>query len=203
MKPTRTAIALWTLFPLAALLAGCRSEGLGAAPESLVELYDITAPGGGMEIELQRDGAILEMEADVAISDLPAAVLEAALAQAPGALITGAEREVHPDGRMWEVKLWHGGREWELVVDDDGRVHETEMMLHRFEWPGAIVAAADAAVPGGYTKSVEVLEHRKHGTSYHVKKDVHGASYKIVVGPDGMVRRKVREQAAEIEIPLN
>ena len=202
MKPTRTAIALWTLSPLVALLAGCRSEGIGTAPESLVELYDATAPGGGMEIELERNGAIVEMEADVAISELPPPVLEAALAKAPGALITGAEREVNAEGEMWEVKLWHGGRDWEFVVDDDGRVHETEMKLHRFEWPLSILAAADAAVPGGYTKSVEVLEHREHGTSYHVKKEVHGASYKIVLGPDGAVQRKVREQPAEIEIPL-
>jgi uncharacterized membrane protein YkoI len=186
---------------LATLLASCASSGgLGRVPSGTVELYDLCAPSGLMELELERDGTVLEMEADIAPTDLPAMIRDAAMARLPGAKITGAEREIHTDGRYWEVKLTHEGRAWELVCDDAGKVVETEKELRRDEAPAAVLQAADKAVAGSF-KSVELIEGRS-GTSYHVKKERDGASYKIVLSPEGKVLRKVREQRAEIEIPL-
>ena len=197
-KPSLTTVLFGAL---TALLASCASSGgLGHVPAGAVELYDLCAPGGLMELELARDGSVLEMEADVSPADLPAAVREAALAKLPGASITGAEREIHSDGRFWEVKLAHEGREWELICDDSGKIVETEKGLRRDEAPAAVLQAADRAVAGSF-KSVELIEGRS-GTCYHVKKERDGASYKIVLSPEGEVLRKVREQRAEIEIPL-
>lgn len=185
-----------------AVLASCRSRELGTAPEELVDLYDRAAPEGVIELEIERDGAIREMEAEIPIGDLPARVREAALAEAPGALIVGAERELQREGEFFEVQLWHEGRDWEYIVDEHGRIQEVEKKLHRFEHPRAILAAADAALPGGALKSVESVEHASRGTVYHVKKERDGASYKLVISPGGEVQRIVREARAEIEIPL-
>ena len=117
-------------------LASCASSGgLGSMPVGIVELYDGAKPDGLMEVELARDGTVLEMEADVAPDALPAPIRDAALARLPGASITGAEREIHVDGRFWEVKLPHEGREWEVICDDAGKVVETEKELRRDEAP--------------------------------------------------------------------
>jgi hypothetical protein len=183
-------------------LASCASSGgLGSMPVGVVELYDGAKPDGLLEVELARDGTVLEMEADIPLDALPAPIRAAALARLPGASITGAEREMHADGRFWEVKLNHEGRGWEVICDDAGQVVETEQELRRDEAPAAVLAAADQAIAGGSFRSVERIEGRSC-TSYHVKKLKDGASYKIVLSPEGQVLRKVREQHAEIEIPL-
>jgi len=57
------------------------------------------------------------------------------------------------------------------------------------------------AIPGGSVKSVERIEHGD-AVEYHVKLGRGGASYKVVLGPKGTVRRKVREAKVELEIPL-
>lgn len=180
--------------------------GLGQVPASLVDLYDRGVPNGLIELEVNRDGTIREMEADVPISELPAVVRDAALKRVPGGTITGAEREIKLAGSCWEVKLNSNNRGWEVVVDDNGKVLETEQELRRDEAPAAVLAAADKAIPGSTFVSVERIENTespgKIETSYHVKRTRDGASYKITLAPDGKVLRKVREAKAEIEIPL-
>ena len=176
-------------------------EQLGRVPTSLVELYDQAAPDGMIELEIDRDGTIREMEADVPPSMLPDWVLVTARAAAPGGTVTGAEREIKAEGSVWEVKMTWEGRGWEFVIGDGGTVLESEKELQRSEAPAAILEAADRAIEGGAFKSVELIE-RGEATEYHVKKTRDGASYKIVLAPDGTVTRKVREARAEIEIPL-
>ena len=180
--------------------AGCAS-GLGSASPRLVELYDDADPAGLIEIELDRRGTIIEMEADVLVSDLPDAVLAAARAALGGAEITGAEREIHPDRTLYEVKFRENGRDGELLLDDRGVIRETERELSEAEAPAAVLESATAAVPGGAFKSVELIEIGSERL-YHVKLLRDGASYKIVLDPAGNVLRKVREHRAEIEIPL-
>jgi len=185
------------LSPLA--LAAC--SGLGSAPPELVELYDMAATEGTIEMELDRDGTIVGIEGDVPIEALPPKMREKALEMLPGARITGAEREFMHDGNGWEVKLTHEERAWEIVLDDDGNVIETEKELRAEEVPPEVLASADKALPRGQRTSVEIVE--SGGTAaYHIKKREGQVSYKIVVSPDGTVLRVVREHRAEVEIPL-
>lgn len=203
---TRGMAVVAALAVIALGLTGC--GGLGAVSPKLVELYDIAAEDGMIELELERDGTILEMEADIPVSALPDVVREAAMKKAPGARITGAEREFNAKGAAWEVKLNHEGRDWEFVIDDEGSILEVEKELRRSEAPQAVLAAAKGAVTGGVFRSVEEIKKYCHDggeayeTEYHVKKMIAGVSYKIVLDPSGNVKRKVREHKAEIEIPL-
>lgn len=190
------------LFLLAITLTSCGTGGLGCVPPCLVQLYDQASPNGVIELEIGRDGTIHEMEADIPVSDLPDAVRTAVQAKAPGARITGAERELTANAEAWEVKLNHQGRAWEYVLDASGTILESEKELRRHEAPAEVLKAADMAVQGGRFKSVELIM-RGDEQEYHVKKIMNGASYKIVLAPDGTVIRKVREARAEIEIPLN
>ena len=200
MSRSMGMVALTALAVLALGLTGC--GGLGSVSPKLVELYDMAAPDGIIELEIARDGTMIEMEADVPVSTLPDVVREAAMKKAPGARITGAEREFNARGAAWEVKLNHEGRDWEFVIDDEGVILETEKELRRSEAPQTVLAAAKNAVPGGVFRSVEVITKHDGATEYHVKKMIAGVSYKVVLATDGTVIRKVREQKAEIEIPL-
>lgn len=197
MSAVRRLPLLLALLPLAA----CGSSSLGKMPDSVVELYDQTDPAGGMEFELDRKGHLLEIEADVPIENVPQHLITAVHAQHPGAQLRGAEREINAHGEMWELKFISLGREYELVFDEDGEVHETEMSLMWPEVPPAVVAAADKALPESIPVSAELITQGK-SKSYHIKKDKGGARYKIVLDERGEVVRLVREQRAEIEIPL-
>jgi hypothetical protein len=176
--------------------------GMGQVSTRLVELYDLVDPAGGIEIEVDRGGTVREMEADVAFESLPEAVRQAAKEQMPGATVVGAEREFQAGGAGWEVKLSHEGRAYELIFDDAGKLVETEKSITLGEVPPLVVATAEGQMPGRGWKSIEVIERGGAAAEYHFKKDVKGASFKVVVAADGKLLRKVREQRAEIEIPV-
>ena len=190
----------FTTLVLVASTVGCQGAGLGRVPEAFVELYDDAAPEGMIEVEIGRDGVVREIEADIPIESLPDFVREAALQQLPDATITGAEREIQLVGRVWEVKLDYQGVGWELLIDPDGNVIETEKEIAVDAAPPAVIATANETVPGP-AKSVEVIT-RGDDVEYHIKKDRDGATIKLVLSSDGTLRRAVREARAEIEIPL-
>ena len=190
--------------PLALLLAplaACASHGVGAVSGNLVQLYDQASPDGVIELEIDRKGIIREMEADVSVTTLPIAVRDAALKEARGARIVGAEREIAQGWNGWEVKLEWQGRDMELVYDDEVNLRQKEVQLLRSEAPGAVLIGADQAIPGGEFLGVERVETGRE-LEFHVKKLLNGASYKIVLEEDGSLIRKVREARAELEIPL-
>jgi len=193
---------LLALLPALAFAAACQSTGDGwQAPSALVTLYDQATPDGLIELEFDRDGSLIELEADVAIDDLPEVVVAAAMQRYPSAVLTGAEREVKGSTWTWEVKFKNEGRAMELVVDDEGNVLEIERELTVDEAPDGLIAASERAVPGSAFVSIESIEAGDQ-RSFHVKRKKDGASYKIVLDEGGAVLRKVREARAEIEIPL-
>jgi hypothetical protein len=154
-----------------------------------------------MEIEAERDGKILEVEVTIDVADVPAAVRSAAEALMPEGEVTGAELEYVGGQKAYEVKMLLDGLGYELVFDPGGTLVEREDELHRDDAPEGIVDRALSAIPGGTFRSVEKIT-RGEEVAYHVKVAAGGATYKIVLSPEGEVVRKVREAQAEIEIPL-
>lgn len=180
---------------------------LGRVPLELVELYDMAATDGVIEVELDRDGRIVEMEAEIPLLDVPKVAADAALAHLPAGRVTGAERELTRRGPGYEIKFDVGGLAWEVVVDEQGNILETEQELDALLAPRAVIDTAHATVPGGVLRSVELIvrdEGRGDDVAreYHVKKDLLGVTYKVVTDGDGRLLRAVREARAEIEIPL-
>ncbi|MHC4937546.1 MAG: hypothetical protein ACYTHK_01085 [Planctomycetota bacterium] len=181
------------------LLAAC--AGMGKLPGVVIEMYDRAKPDGMIEIEAERNGAIVEIEADIPIADLPKNIRDEAMKQLPGGQITGAEYEVVGKARTYEVKMRKGGVNYEFVYDKDANLLESEKEIRVQDAPKGVVEAAIASIPGSKFKSVEVIT--KGGDDvYHVKSTLKGGTYKVIVSPDGKVLRRVREQRAEIEIPL-
>ncbi|MEE8103985.1 MAG: PepSY-like domain-containing protein [Planctomycetota bacterium] len=182
---------------LLVLIAACASR----LPKEAIELYDIGKPDGWMEIEADRDGRIIEIEADIELSQVPKVVMDAAKAALPGGTVTGAEKEIIGKKHAYEVKMTKGSVGYEFVFTPDGTLIESEKEIGRADAPDGVVDAGLAAVPGSEFRSVEVVE--RYGVStYHVKSTKNGGRYKMVVTPDGKVIRAVREAKAEIEIPL-
>lgn len=183
--------------PLA--LAACSAPE--RAPKTLVELYDLTAPDGAMEIEFERDGSFRELEADVPIETVPDHLRRVTRLAYPDAVITGAEREVQLGTWLWEIKFTSGGRAMEVVLDEEGNVLETERELLTEEAPMEVIEASRRAIPDSTLLSVEIIKS-DDALSYHVKRQRGAARYKIVLAANGKVLRKVREMTAELEIPL-
>ena len=199
-RPSACVLSACALCALAAC-SSTKTARLGAFPRELVGLYDVARPDGVIELELERDGTVREMEAEVAIEAVPAAILDAVRASHPTGRIVGAERELTAGGKGWEVQVQEGGRDLELVFDERGERIESERSLSRSEAPAAVLQAAERAVPGGVFRSVEAVEQGGRSV-YHVKLAKGGASYKVVLAADGKVERKVREHRAEIEVPI-
>ena len=182
-------------------VAGCESTTMGMLPPVVVQLFDEGDPSGWMEIEAERSGAILEIEVEIPIESLPPSIVKAANQEMPHGTIIGAEIEIIYGKRAYEVKKRFDKRDFELVFSPEGVLLMKETQLRVEEAPKGIIRAAQAAVDGGLVSSVEKVQ-KGTGVYYHVKLRRGGASYKVILGIDGNVLRKVREARVEIEIPL-
>jgi hypothetical protein len=160
-------------------------------------------PDGSIEMTINDDGSVTEVEFHVPPSKLPRNVLETVEAKLPGGEIEDCEKEYEGGQLYYEVSKIIAGRETEIMVTPAGRVHLYETAIDVSGAPPAILAAADRAFPGGIVGSVEkILDRHDRLIEYHVKKTINGTKYKVMVAPDGTVRRAFREIPAEIEVPV-
>ena len=185
----------------AGLLAACASSDVGSIPDELIVLSDAAAADGTIELAVERDGEIRQMNATIPVSTLPANVREAALLKFPGAQVTGASREVHPEGDFYEVQVSQAGRAHEIVLDDEANVKTVVRAVDRKDVPQVVVDSADRAVPGGTFTGAEQIE-RGDETCYRIRKTRDGVAYNVLVKPDGTVERRAREARAQIEVPI-
>lgn len=193
-----------SVVPLAAgsfvlVVTGC------AAPFSRQMMADarMLPPDGSIEMAFNNSGQVLEVEFHLSPNELPRKVLEAVEAKLPGGEIEDCEKEYEGGQLYYEVSKVIAGRETEMMVTPAGRVHLYEIAIDASEAPPAILAAADRSFPGGIRRSVEkILDRHDRLIEYHVKKTVNDTKYKIMVAPDGTVRRAFREIPAEIEVPV-
>jgi len=63
-----------------------------------------------------------EEEQDVSLSDIPQAVLNAAMVAVPGIVLTEAEVESTEKGEVYELEGEAGGKEYEIHIAADGTV---------------------------------------------------------------------------------
>jgi hypothetical protein len=170
-------------------------------PAIVIQMFDAAAPNGKLEIEANRDGTIIEIEAGIAIEDVPQKVRDQAEKDLPGGKITGAEIEDVSGRRAYEIQKIVDGLAYEVVYDETGKLLEKEAEIRKEDAPKPVIDAAMGVISGSAFKSVETITKGEE-TLYHVKTTKDGASYKIVLKADGTILRKVREAPAEIELPL-
>jgi len=181
--------------------SGCVWTGCHVSRD-LVELARQTRTGGEFVIEVAEDGQVINADAQVELSSVPKAILEAAERELPGPAID-AEREIAIGVRYWEIEKKVDGRTIELMIDDAGKLLGKEEELAKANWPEAIVKAANQAVPEGQITTVELVTGPEAlgGTEYHVKKDLGKEILRISVLKDGTVTRYVRKIRGEFKPP--
>jgi len=183
----------------ALLITGCAN--LDRLPD-VTENVDQLPAEGLIELRVDADGKIQEVEYHISPEYLPAKVVKAVDALMPGAAID-AEKEYHRDGIYYEVSKKSNGRDAEVMVHPNGKLHSKELEVPEAEIPASVLAGADRAVPfGTVTKRETILDKDGHLVEYHVKKTVDGKKYKIRLALGGKVLEVLREVPAEIEVPV-
>ena len=192
----------WSIL-LAASVAcsGCVWTGCHVSRD-LVELARQTRTGGEFVIEVAEDGQVINADAQVEMSSVSKAILEAAERELPGPAVD-AEREIAIGVRYWEIEKKVDGRTIELMIDDAGKLLGKEEELAKANWPEAIVKAVNQAVPEGQITTIELVTGPEAlgGTEYHVKKDLGKEILRISVLKDGTVTRYVRKIRGEFKPP--
>ena len=97
------------------------------------------------------------------------------------------------DGKhFYKVEYKKGDREFELQVDDDGNVLETEEILSMEDLPPAVQATVKAESAGGEIKEL-ALETEDGKTFYEVEFEKNGKEYEIKIKEDGTVLEREME----------
>lgn len=184
--------------------APAKDEGGMALPAAVLEFAKMTKAGGEFALEMDGAGNLVALEAEVDVSALPKAALDAAAKAFPGSKPVSGEREWIAGVAYWEVVLDVAGSRVEFLVLENGTEGGREEVLKPADCPKAVLDAADKAVPGGTLEAVEKVsgaEAAGRGMEYHVKKRVDGEVLRISVSPDGKVPLVLRKIRAEVKIP--
>jgi len=189
------------LFIVAACSA-CAGLGGHRVPKSIVSVAQDTKTGGELAFEIDENGTIIGVDAEIDPSKVPQVCREAADRHFPGGRVTGAEREWNGGKLYWEVVKDIDGQRIEILMNDDGSLAGHEKALRDREVPADVIAAARTAVPNGQLAAVERVTgpEAKFGEEYHVKIDVGGEQLRVGVG-GGKVIRVVRKMKADFRVP--
>jgi len=174
----------------------------GAVSRDVVDLSRMTRRGGEFVIEVDEKGNVINADAQVEMSIVPKAVIDAANREVPGPAVD-AEKEIAQDMSYWEIEKKVDGRTIEIMITEDGRIVGKEEELARAKWPQFVVDAANRAAPGGQITTVELVTGPEAlgGTEYHVKKMIRGEVLRISVLEDGTVSRQIRKIKSEFRAP--
>ncbi len=86
--------------------------------------------GKKITVEVNADGKINEIETEVAVADLPKAVVDAIAKKHPGGVLKKAEEIVeYEDGeeeKAFEVVVAVGGKSLEVTVGPDGKIEDSD-----------------------------------------------------------------------------
>jgi hypothetical protein len=92
--------------------------------------YEVKLTGAGgqkIEIDVDPEGAILQTEEYIAVSDLPPAVMAAFVSKYKGATPSRAEKQTAADGTIsYELAFTSGGKKRESTFKADGNLVEEE-----------------------------------------------------------------------------
>jgi hypothetical protein len=190
----------WSVLVLAAACGGCVGGGI---PRDVVNLARATKPGGNFYVEFDESGSVISADSEIAIEMVPFNCRAAADAAHPGGRVIGAEHEYAGGKLVWEVIKEIDGREFEILVSNEGAVIGGEEVLPTTLWPNAAVEAAKAAVPGGTVERVERVwgPESTGGEAFHIKMMKDGDSLRVGCGENGRVVRIVRRVNGQVRVP--
>ena len=121
--PAAVTAGVLKAFPKATI-GTCKAEHEHGRDQFEVKLTK--AGGGALEVDVAPDGAILQIEENIAVDALPAAVKKAFAAKYPGAKPTGAERQTAGKDVRYEIAFVVDKARKEATFSADGGFFEQE-----------------------------------------------------------------------------
>ena len=187
--------------PLCLLLFGCASHHF---PVSVSKDVEIVPADRGIEVAVDSMGRVLEVEFHCRPDVVPQAAMRAVESVVPGGEILDCEKEYHGGVIYYEVSKRVDGREVEVMVTPEGRIHRREIQVMASQVPDVVLESAGKTIAGATRTQVEEIRGGANELlEYHVKVEHSGVKYKIVLTIGGKVTTVLRETMAEIEIPVN
>ena len=121
--PAPAAAALMKAYPRATIVA-CKPET--ARGKDFIEAKLTTSAGAKIEVDVTRDGTILQVEEDVAVGALPDAVKKAFAAKYPKAKATAASKQTAGKDVRYEIAFRIDDARREATFSADGAFVEEE-----------------------------------------------------------------------------
>ena len=123
---------------------------------------------------------------EVKLDDVPTAPQATIQSQTSGGTIEKITCEKEDGKHFYKVEYKKDGREFELQVDDEGKVLETEEILSMEDLPPAVVETVKAESAGGEIKEL-ALETEDGKTFYEVEFEKDGKEHEVKIAEDGTV----------------
>lgn len=126
---------------------------------------------------------------EVKLEDVPPAAQATIQSQTSGGTIEEITCEKKDDKHYYKVEYKKDGREFELQVDDDGKVLEMEEILAMESLPPAVQETVKAESAGGEIKEL-ALETEDGKTFYEVEFEKDGKEHEVKIAEDGTVLKR-------------
>lgn len=129
---------------------------------------------------------------EMKLEDVPPAVQAVIESHTSGEAIEKITREKEEGKDFYKVEYKKDGREFELEVDEDGKVLEVEEFMKMEELPPAVQATVKAESAGAEIKEL-VLETEEGKTFYEVEFEKDGKEHEVKIAEDGTVLERETE----------
>jgi uncharacterized membrane protein YkoI len=180
---------------------GAEIDKIDVEKEAGIVLYDIEFKAGKGEIEVARDGTVMDVATIIALKDIPELAAEAIRKAAAGAAVTQIERsevraEIRKEGDratvvklaslryVYEAELAKGEQKGEIQVAPDGKVVEVEEAVVPGALPPVVLQALSKAYPGyEILKAEELVKGGQKHFELHIR--VKGKKIEVSIDPSG------------------
>ncbi len=157
-----------------------------------------------LEVQVDHRGNMVEIEYHINPAAVPAAVKSAMDALHPGDPFTDAEREYQGGQVYYELNRMVDGREVEAMFLPDGTLHSEEVEVLADRVPAVVLDTLRTVYPTcSVTKYEEIRDGNRVLVEYHIKVEVEGLAYKVLLSPAGEHLGAFREIVSEIEVPID
>ncbi|MDH3256774.1 MAG: PepSY-like domain-containing protein [Nitrospinota bacterium] len=145
----------------------------------------LVVPGVLLILIVAMNGCAL-FSKEVKLEDVPPAAQAVIQTHTSGGTIEKITCEKEEGKHFYKVEYKKDGREFELQVDDDGKVLETEEILAMEDLPPAVLETVKAESAGGEIKEL-ALETENGNTFYEVEFEKDGKEHEVKIAEDGTV----------------
>ena len=148
---------------------------IGMTVASLALLYAVASPAANAK------------EEDIAVDQVPKAVLDAIKAKFPHAKLTGAAKETEDGKTTYEVELEFKDQEYTVSATAEGKITEIEREMEIKDLPKIVTEAIKKKYPGAEMEEAEEVTANDKTTYEVVIETSAEKDMKVTVDPAGKI----------------